>query len=151
MTRSKLQRLTVPELRQLAKAAGLPTYQIRGRRLLKSDLVRMIARHHRQPRPPKRRAKRSTLHAPRSTHKPLTDHQAILQFVAGLPSTAAASMALARVLIGTDQPQHRRTLDARWATACRLWRDAAADDDREYDRRAAVYLDVTQRGAAAAC
>ncbi len=147
MTTRQLQTMTVPQLRDLSKKAGLPSWQVDGRRLVKKDLVAALARYGR--RKPKARKKHTRKPKARKTAtrarqraiplpkpQPTRDseivatlaEQLIAKTLEEMPSDVAINMAMKRILRGGKAVRDRATLQRQRLVAIQLLQRGAPDD-----------------------
>lgn len=149
MTRRQLTALTVPQLRDLARAAGLPVYQHRGRRLRKADLVaQLVKRNGRNTKrqPGVLNPEPGTLNPPALPQNALIDGLRATLVHRGLADLAPdprEGAALRRTLRGQETAEDVRLLRGRELRVALAYRDAAACPVlREFWNRYAVSLQL---------
>lgn len=146
MTTPELNRLTVPRLRDHCRRARLPTYQSKGKRLLKTDLVRQLARHYRKATRKTRQATQNTKPAPKRRQRPAQpqesgtvssrtvalittlSEQLIARALVDLPGDVTYNRAMHRILRGGKAAKDRMILQRKRLVAIAALRDSAPDD-----------------------
>ena len=121
MTRNQLNKLTIPQLRDLCRKASLPVWQIDGHRLCKCDLVSALARHGRRKAKPRKKPARkpkARQAAPQPRETGIVDAMAewmILRTEADLPLDPGYSAVMRRVMVRGEaaSPKDLRKIDRR--------------------------------------
>jgi len=127
MTRAQLNKLTVAKLRDRCRKAKLPTYQHRGRRLVKRDLVAALAKHHRKPKPKPKRPEKATP-ARESALVATLAEQLIARALCDLPCDPRYARAMHRIIRGGKAQRDRTICQVKRVVAIKVLRDGAVDE-----------------------